>query len=376
MAKKQNILIVGPSHPFRGGIAAYSTLLYDAIGRKHNCDFFGLKNQFFSFLYPGRSQVDKSEFNLAREGIQYRLDTYNPFSWITAGRAARKYDTVIMPWWVVFWAPYYRVFIAFAKNPKTKILLLCHNVQDHESSFLSKWGAKCIFKHADQFIVQSESEAKQLQKLLPKKQLDIQIHPHPSYSFYNRNQWTQASARKDLGLKPDEHIALFFGYIRPYKGVNTLIDAMARLKNKLPKLKLLVVGEIWKDDPSYQKQVTEEKLEHAIQFIDDYVPAEEIEKYFKASDFVTLPYHSGTGSGVLEIAFGMHRPVVASDIPAFNNAVKTDQNGLLVTPESSDALAKSIEGICKNQHYKTLQKNLKRVDPNASWDQLVTIINI
>ena len=364
------VLIIGPSHPYRGGIAAYSTLLYDALKRHHHTDFFGLKNQFFKAIYPGRTQHESSQFNLERKAIQYCLDTYNPFSWLRCGRLARDYDIVIMPWWVTFWTPYYSLFMARARNRRTKIILLCHNVQDHESNCLSKFGAKMIFKRADGFIVQSSDEVEKLQSLLRYKP-QVEIHPHPTYSFYNRGKWDKAKARKSLGIPNDKKLILFFGYVRKYKGVANLINAMRQLRPSFPLLQLLVVGEIWKDDPQYKDMSEELGLTQHISFVDDYVAMDDIERYFKAVDFVVLPYTAGTGSGVLQLAFGMHKPVIATNIPAFSETIEDGKNGLLIAPNSPKEIANAITKMYQNNLWQKMENTLINIDPNESWDQLV-----
>ncbi|MBC2595123.1 glycosyltransferase [Ruficoccus amylovorans] len=365
---RPRILIIGPSHPFRGGIAAYSTLLYDTLRKRTAVDFFGYRRQFWKWLYPGRSQLEPGRVNMARKGIEYCLDTYNPFSWLRAGRRARDYDAVVLPWWVVFWVPFYALFLWASRGGAVRVLL-CHNVQDHETGLLTRLGARFIFNRADAFVVQSEAEAARLRAVLSHPH-PVAVHGHPSYAFYNSGEWTREAAREHLGLDRRDRVALFFGYVRGYKGVDVLLRAMGRLKSDNVPLRLLVVGEIWKDDPVYRQLADELGLGDRVEFVDRYVGIEEIEPYFKAADVSVLPYRSATGSGVLQLAFGMGTPVVASDLPAFSEAMTDGREGLLVPPGDEVALAAALRRVFGDNLLPAMRVELAALPPDASWEAL------
>ncbi|QYY35659.1 glycosyltransferase [Ruficoccus sp. ZRK36] len=365
----ERILIIGPSHPFRGGIATYSTLLYDTLRRRCQVDFFGLKRQFWKFLYPGRSQIETGGFNLAREDIQYRLDTYNPFSWLSAGRQARDYDAVILPWWVAFWLPFYAIFLWASRGGRAKRILLCHNVQDHEAGLLTRIATDYIYNRADAFIVQSEDEAERLKRIL-RQPREICIHAHPSYAHYNRDTCDRASARDQLGLGPEERVALFFGYVRDYKGVDVLIEAAAQLRDENLPVKCLVVGEIWKNDPKYAQLIERLNIGDQVKLIDRYIDMEEIEPYFKAADFCLLPYRSATGSGVLQVALGMGTPAIASDLPAFSGSMTDEEEGFLVPPGDAQALASAIRRMYEADTHLRMAEHLRNQPPDQSWEEL------
>ncbi len=361
-------LLIGPSHPFRGGIAAYSTLLYDTLRKRATVDFFGYRRQFWKWLYPGRSQLEPGQVNMAREGIEYCLDTYSPLSWWRAGRRARGYDAVILPWWVVFWVPFYALFLWASRGGPVRVLL-CHNVQDHEAGLLTRLGARFIFNRADAFLVQSDTEADKLKAILrhPKP---YAIHAHPSYAFYNRRQWNRQKAREHLCLSPRERVVLFFGYVRAYKGVDVLIRALAQLKQMNFALRALVVGEIWKDDPAYRELAQSLDVEHEVEFVDRYIPMEEIEPYFKACDIVVLPYRTATGSGVLQLALGMGSPVIASDLPAFSGSMQGGREGLLVKPDDPDALAAAMKRVFEENLLPPMTRALANLPSDEGWETL------
>ena len=361
-------LLIGPSHPFRGGIAAYSTLLYDTLSKRTAVDFFGYRRQFWKLLYPGRSQLEPGQINMAREGIEYCLDTYNPWSWWLAGRRARAYDAVILPWWVVFWVPFYALFLWASRGGPVRVLL-CHNVQDHEAGLLTRLGARFIFNRVDAFLVQSEAEAAKLKAVLSRPS-PVAVHGHPSYAFYNQSRWDRRRAREYLKVEPEQKIALFFGYVRQYKGVDVLIRAMSHLTQDKISLRLWVVGEIWKDDPSYRQLAEELGVTDRVEFIDRYVGMEEIEPYFKAADVAVLPYHSATGSGVLQLALGMGTPVVASDLPAFADAMQDGREGLLVEPGDDAALAAALKRMLDEDLLPSMAGRLADQPADESWEDL------
>ncbi len=337
-----SIFLVGPSYPFRGGIAHYTTLLYSNLKKQYNTTFHSLKRQYFKFLYPGSDDKDYSDHKIDADGVKRDLDVLNPFSWAKAGLAARKYSLIILPWWVHFWVPYYLTFLLFAKTRHNRVVFICHNVEEHESNFLKKIASKILLQRGDGYILHSSEEERSLKSLLKNQNIATVISPHPTYDIFNQNRYTRLSAKKALDITPSRKVILFFGFIRKYKGLQYLLEAMPLIINRYNDILLLVVGEVWRKQIDYFNLIKELKLEQNVRFINHYVPNEDVEKYFKASDFLILPYISGTGSGILQVAYGMDTPVIATETGPFKGLIEDGKTGLLIPAADEKKLAEAI----------------------------------
>lgn len=385
----QGIFLLGPSFPFRGGISHYNTLLYNQLCKTHAVMFYTFKKQYFQWLFPGKSDRDNSvdkiepdtlpgdKINGSR--VRRELHPLHLAGWIRAGKEARKYPLIILPWWVVFWVPYYLLFLTFARNGRihNKIIFLCHNVAEHENGlagWLKRFLTRRVLQRGDGFILHSHEQERQLSRLLKKKTVPALVSPHPLYQVFNNNRYTSASAREELGIPAQQRVILFFGFIRKYKGLECLLKALPLVKTYDGNILLLIVGEVWKGERHYRRYVRMIKelgLEENTRFINRYVPNEEVEIYFKASDFVVLPYRDGSGSGILQIAYGMDRPVVATDISVFTEVVENEKTGLLVPPANERQLAETIVKMYKSGGIPQMEAEIREYKKRFAWSLMV-----
>jgi len=372
---KIRIFLIGPSYPFRGGIAHYTTLLYKHLIEEFPVTFYAFKRQYFKLLYPGKDDRDVSHYKIDDEKIKKTLDTYNPFSWIMAGIKARKYDLLILPWWVFFFAPYYYLFLLFSKNRHNRVIFICHNVIDHESNAIKKWISKRILKFGNGFVLHSKDGEEQLRALLDEKDACSLVSPHPAYQVFDRNQFHKESARKVLDIPQNKKVILFFGFIRKYKGLDHLIRALPMVAAQYPEILLLVVGEAWGKDAGFRNLVRDFNVASHVRFINEYVPNEAVEKYFKASDFLVLPYVEGISSGILQIAFSMGIPVVGTEIGAFKDIVKNLETGLLVPPGDEKKLAHAIIQMYEGHLHDEMTKSILSRRKCFDWKQMVESID-
>jgi glycosyltransferase involved in cell wall biosynthesis/uncharacterized membrane protein YbhN (UPF0104 family) len=387
--KKQGIFLLGPSVPFRGGISHYNTLLYNHLRQKHEVTFYTFKKQYFQCLFPGRGDKDHSTDKIEPDSrkldehsgsrVKQELHPLDIPSWIKAGKEARKYPLILLPWWVIFWAPYYLFFLAVAKNSTTgnKILFLCHNVEEHEGGIvggLKRLLTRRVLQKGDGFILHSRGQAHQLTQLLQRNHKPVIVSPHPLYQVFNKNRYTAATAREELGIPPRQKVALFFGFIRKYKGLEGLLNALPLVKAYDPDFLLLIVGEVWKGKRQYRhylRLIKKLDLETNTRFINRYVPNEEVEVYFKASDFVVLPYTDGSGSGILQIAYGMDRPVVATGISVFADVVEEGKTGILVPPNNEKELAEAMIKMYQNNAIPHMETAIRCYKKRFEWSVMV-----
>lgn len=365
------ISIIGPTYPFRGGIAHYTTLLTKELRKKHEVDLISFKRLFPKFLYPGRDQKDFS--GKFRAECVYLLDSINPISWFNVYLRIRKKnsDLLIFNWWTTFFSIQFTTISSLTRIfTKTKILILCHNVLPHEKSFLDKFLTKIFFLNSGYFIVHSNEEKKNLNSIVKNKK--VIVTPHPTYDIFNIKKISKIEAKKKIDSL-NKRIILFFGLIRESKGLIFLIRAMPIILKKI-NVELLIVGEFFgKSEKKYLEEIKKLNLNNNIKIIDKYIPDEEVNLYFSASDVVILPYISGTGSGVLQIAFGLNKPVICTNV-GFSEDIVNGKTGFIVNKEDSDALAMAIIKYYEEGREKEFSKNITNSKNKFSWEKMINLL--
>ncbi|MBU4444921.1 glycosyltransferase [bacterium] len=365
--------LIGPSYPFRGGISHYTTLLYKNLKKKYDTNFYSFKRQYPNFLFPGKTDKDYSNFALKDDDTQPMLDSLNPFTWIRVAYKIikDKPDITIIPWWIIFWAPHFLTIILILKLfSNTKILFICHNVVEHESGLLKKLLSKMVLAKGDFFIVHSNEEKERLKELIGDR--NIRETFHPTYEEFNSEEITKQKAKENIGID-DERVILFFGFVREYKGLKYLLEAMPNVLKSV-KVKLLIAGEFWDDKQNYIDLIGKLDINANVKIIDEYIPNEEIPSYFYASDIVILPYTSVTGSGLVQLAYGFNKPVVVSNIGALSQIVIDKKTGFLVDPEDSQGIADSIIDYYRNYNEDDVAENIRKENYRFTWDLLVNKI--
>jgi len=366
------ISLIGPTYPFRGGIAHYTTLLYAHLRKRHEVDFFAFNRQYPKWLFPGTTDIDPSKIHIGEAGAQRILDSMNPITWLTVARKILRshYDLLIIPWWVSFWAPqFWTISILVKLLSKTRILFLCHNVIEHESRCLNKVLTHMVLKNGDSFIVHSWEDRSHLLDIFP--EANVRKTVHPTYNIFNLSDFDPQEVRQKIGIQGK--VLLFFGFIRNYKGLKYLLEAMPKVLSEVP-VTLLVVGEFWKDKSYYLKLVEKLEITPHVIFVDKYVPNEDVGKYFSAADLVVQPYVSATGSGIIQIAFGFHKPVIASRVGCLPEVVEDGRTGYLVAPKSSNDIAEAIIRFFQNGNADEFRNNVTRQNYKFSWDRMVDVI--
>ncbi len=342
-------------------------MLAAALSRRAPTAFVSFKRQYMRWLFPGKTDRDNSARAIEVEGVRRELDTLAPRTFYTLGKEAREYAAVVLPWWVAFWAPYYLLLI-WGVAGRSKLIFLCHNVLEHESSKLKQAATRAVLQRGDAFIVQTAAEGKRLAELVGTEK-PIVTSPHPSYDVFDARRYDREAARASLGLPLEAEVILFFGFIRPYKGLDDLLEAFAHLSTRRPRAHLLVVGECWDHPERYTKFAGPR-----CHLVLEYVPNEDIERYVKAADVVALPYSSGSGSGIAQIALGMERPVVATNIGTFDGVIIDGVTGLLVPVRDPVALAHALDRILDPTLLASMRAAIARDRERFSWDTLASRI--
>ncbi len=364
------IAVVGPAYPFRGGIAHYTTLLASHLSAQHDTRLYSFERQYPAFLFPGRSQFDPSDRPLASIEIRRWLIPYWPLSWrrVTADWSVWRPERVVIQWWVPFMAPMTAWLLARARRLNMCSTLICHNVLPHEQKKLDGALIKFALSRADHLIVHGQPDRERALKLLP--QAKVKVVALPSYAGLRAGDWTRERARAELKLvRPT---LLFFGFVRPYKGLLDLIDALPAVLAEID-VDFLVVGEIWGEAAPYHDRVRALGLVDRVRFVDRYVSNEEAALYFAAADLVVLPYRDATGSAVLQLAFGLGVPVVATRAGGMGEIITDGATGFLVEPGDVTGLSRAIVRFFHEERALTFQHNIAQQIDRFSWDRLVDV---
>jgi glycosyltransferase involved in cell wall biosynthesis len=366
------ICVIGPTYPYKGGISHYNTLLCENLTKRHDVKSVSFKRLFPPFLYPGKGQKDSiSKINIKIDS-EYLIDSVNPLTWIHSFLSIKKRqsDLLIFQWWTPFFTPvYFTISFLTRYFTNTKILLICHNVLPHEKKKIDKLLTKMVYKNVDFFIVHSEEDLRHLRTLIPNAKAKRTYHP--TYEYFKTENEVDLHSKDELNLK--NKTILFFGFVREYKGLKYLIEAMPKVLEKL-KVDLLIVGEFWEDKMKYINQIKEFGIENYVHIIDRYVPNEEVNLYFSVADVVVLPYISATQSGIIQIAYGFDIPVITTNVGGLPDVVKNGKTGFIVPPEDANALSKAIVSYFEGNKESVFQVNIKKQKGIFSWDKLVETI--
>jgi glycosyltransferase involved in cell wall biosynthesis len=242
-------------------------------------------------------------------------------------------------------------------------------VVEHESNSVDKILTRIVLRNGDGFIVHSEEDKNNLLAMFPRAR--VQKAFHPTYEVFDLGNSNANHVRKRLGV--DGNMVLFFGFIRPYKGLKYLILALPEVLSQV-KVTVLVLGEFWKDKDEYLHMIKGLGLEDNIVIIDQYVPNEEVQDYFSAADLVVQPYVSATGSGIVQTAFAFNKPVVATEVGSLPEIIEEGKTGYLVPPKATKELARAIVTFFAERKGVEFSENIEQVKYKFSWDRMVDCI--
>lgn len=371
-------VIVSTAYPMRGGIAQYTSILYKYLSLRHKVKVFSFKRQYPEFLFPGKTQYETSEpaYRIPDADNKIAVDSINPFNWLLTALKIRKEkpDLLIYKYWIPFFAPCFFTIAFFAKMfTKTKVLYICDNVIPHEKRFGDIFLTKLAFSVADYFIVQSKTVEKDL-KLLNKKNKPYVFTPHPLYNIFGE-KIDRHQAREFIGKEygrdlKSENVILFFGYVRRYKGLHYLLDAMPDIL-KSGNVKLLVAGEFYDDEKPYREKIENLKLQDDVLLVSDFLPDDRIKYFFSAADAVVLPYLSATQSGIVQICYFYDKPVIATDVGGIGEVVINGKTGILVEPENTKQLTEAVTGFFSKNLGTEFSSNIEKEKIKYTWEEYV-----
>ena len=354
------IAIIGPSHPYKGGITQQTTeLATRLVAAGHEVSLIAWKSQFPKLLYPGsllpEGQPEMAVFAATRRMLSW----YNPLSWRAAGRYASTCDLVIFVWWVpTIQAPIYNLIRHYIK--RSRIAVICHNVLPHESRPGDRQLAQSFLSKANHVIVHSGEQAA-LAQTLTKSPVSVADLPTILPG------WSAEKAQHRPGAR---HHLLFFGIVRPYKGLDVLLEALALT----PDISLTVAGECWGGSAQYEALITKLGLGGRVRLQAGYIAAEQIPELFQSADAVVLPYRSATGTTNVQVAFAYGLPVIVSDIPVLSEQITEGVSGLLFRNGDAADLSRAIHTLYQPENFKRLHASLPAVAVDEAWAHYLNVV--
>lgn len=366
------ICLIGPTYPFRGGLSHYTTLLYKHLKQRHNIHFLAFKRQYPNWLFPGETDKDNSREPIQEAGVERILDSFNPVTWLQVFLRIKhvRPDLVILPWWVSFWLPQFWTITTLLRIfTRSKILFICHNVIEHESTIFDKLSTKLVLRNGDYFIVHSGEDFENLRKILPGA--DIKQSFHPTYEVFRAGSVSKEEARKQLDV--EGNTILFFGFVRPYKGLRYLLEAFPAIVKQV-NAQLLIVGEFWEGEEKYRAHIERSGLKDKVRIVNRYIPNEEVGTYFAAADLVVLPYTSATGSGIVQAAFGCYKPVISTNVGCLPQMIEHGKTGFVIPAEDSHAIAEAVVAFYQEDREEEFVENIIREKEKFSWARMVETI--
>ncbi len=353
------IVLLGPTQPkFQGGIVEYTHQL--AAAWQHigiDATVVSFTRPYPSFLYKGKKRIEDNSLPSIAAQMPI-IDWLCPCSWIGAWWTIRtmRPETLYVQWWTVFWAlPFFVIVVLLRLTTRIRIVMIVHNVYDHESSWVNKLFSRMVLSYADSFFTHAMSLKRELKQIFPDKTVTVQLHPLPrvlpNVRVRSKKNWS--------------HTVLFFGLVRPYKGLMTLLEAFAIARERLPRLRLIIAGEFWESWLPYEAKISQYHLESAVTIHNRFIPEREVANYFAVADVALFPYLKATGTASTKRALAYGVPIIASCVGDIPDLFALGNVGIAVPPGDREALAQAlVDFYSKDVSY---AKDITAVMQHLTW---------
>lgn len=359
------IVVLGPAWPFRGGIAQLNESLVAALMRAgHTVQVVNFTTQYPAIIFPGKSQYTDGP---KPEGLTAKrmLSSINPISWCRTARYIidQQPDLVLVRYWLPFMAPALGTVCRKVRKAGIKVVAVADNIVPHEHRPGDHALTRYFLKGTSGILYMSGQVGNELITQFAYDR-PTAFSPHPIYDVYGDAVPRQEACR-ELGLDPAKQYVLFFGFIRPYKGLDLLLEAW----ESSPDRQLIVAGEFYGHKEEYMPQIeAKEVLLH-----DDYIPSDRVKYYFSAASLVVQPYKSATQSGVTQIAYNFGTPMVVTDVGGLSEIVPNGKVGYVV-PVSVSAIRSAIDEFFRLDYHDAFAQNMVKERQRFEWSAMVAAI--
>lgn len=265
----------------------------------------------------------------------------------------------------------------FKRKYNIKYVATVHDILPFNEKLYDKFYHEKLYSIADNIILQAPENIKRFKKLFPQSVFKVEMIPHGHMLDYVEIV-DRDLAREKLNLPKDKIIFLFFGQIKKVKGVDILLKAVAKLKDKYTDFYTVIAGSVWKADfTECNEIIRENNLENYVKTDIRYIPDDEVKYYYSAADICVLPYTDVYQSGVIQLSYGYKKAVIATSLPAFTQFVKEKETGFLAEPGDVDSLVSAMVNAINNKMnlenigYSGYEKVKRELD----WDEIAKKIN-
>ncbi|WP_271077446.1 glycosyltransferase [Aurantiacibacter sp. MUD61] len=360
----QKVTMIAPVPPFRGGIAHHSAALAGGLGTIPECELEieSFQRLYPAFFYPGESPYDGTDPSSPARAGRFDLDVLNPLTWRTlARRIADRSDVAVIPCWTFFAAPCLGWIARQLRKTGVEVVMLVHNVGDHEGAAWKNYLTHWQLAGADRFVTHTPQLASQLRAAGLNQ--PCTIVPHPPYSDFP----------PATGSMPQEKALelLCFGLVRPYKGVDIALAGLAEAD--LPDVRLTIAGEIWDGEDNLRRLANDPRLAGKVEFRNSYQSDQDAADLFSRADALLLPYRTITGSGVLAMAQHYRLPVVASDLPALEQPIERDKLGWCFETGDAAELAQLLKSEISRENCAALASEMAEPDVTG-WNHMASAV--
>lgn len=369
----KTIKIIGPAHPYRGGIATTSErLAQEFVSMGFDVDLETFTLQYPSVLFPGKTQYNDKPAP-AGLSIKRTINSINPFNWIKVGLRIRKEspDLIIIRYWLPFFAPSMGAISGLVrKNRHTIIICIADNIIPHEHRPGDRLLTNYFIRKIDGLIAMSQSVLRESASF--RKDLPMGFCPHPIFDNYG-DRLPKEVAKDKLKLDVTQRYLLFFGFIRDYKGLDWLIQAFADSRLRKYPVKLLVAGEYYSSPEPYLQLIKENNLQDLIELRTDFIPDDEVNLYFSAADMVVQPYKSATQSGVTQIGYHFNKPMLVTNVGGLAEIIPDGKIGYVVEPDPRK-IADALVDFYENNRIAEFETNIVEEKKRFSWSNMANTI--
>lgn len=373
----KRVIIIGPAYPLRGGLAAFNQRLAKEFGEEgFECAIYSFSLQYPSFLFPGATQYSSDPPPPGLE-IHSVINSINPFNWLKIGNRLKKLgpDIIVARYWLPFMGPALGTILRrVKKNKHTRIVAITDNIIPHEKRPGDNLFTKYFLKSCDAFITMSDKVMNDLRKFEPAKPARQALHPLYD-NFGERIPLTEA--RKKLGIDPGKKLILFFGFIRKYKGLDLLLEAMkivkdnAAARSEEPPV-LLVAGEFYEEEKEYLEKIKTLGIGDMLIMKTAFIPDSEVKYYLSAANVVAQPYRNATQSGVTPLAYHFEKPMIVTNVGSLPAMAPHMKAGIVCEPAPA-AIAAAIEQYFQlGEDY--FIPHLRSEKEKYSWSKLVAAL--
>jgi glycosyltransferase involved in cell wall biosynthesis len=366
--KKLKVVIAGPAYPYRGGLSTFNERLAEEFAKSHEVEISTFTLQYPGFLFPGQTQYS-AESGPTHIKITRELNSVNPFNWIAKGLKYRKQkpDLIIFRYWMPFFGPCFGTIARIVRgNKHTRIVAITDNIIPHERRIIDKPFTAWFLPSLHGAVAMSRKVLQDLDDLNFKQ--PHLFNPHPLYDNFGP-EIPKQDARQMLGLDPNGKYILFFGFIRHYKGLDLLLQAMGQESLRNQGIKLIVAGEFYEDAAPYHQLIADLGIADLLELRTDFIPNGDVANYFSAADLIVQPYRSATQSGVSQVAYHFNKPMIVTDVGGLAEFVPDGEVGFVTEP-TPESIAQGI-----NRFYSAptdrFDSGIQDMKAKFSWSQLV-----